>query len=87
MDWIGLLSHILRDEVEAGGIGQFGLRVRAAARPYSALIPKIGELQSHWKLLRPQGGDHRLKFIPAFAGDADLLVLDLCGHLEFPVAD
>src|SRR6516164_3593754 len=51
------------------------------------LIAEVCELERDWKVFRPHRGNHRLKFVPAFAGHADLLVLNLGGYFEFRLAD
>ena len=51
------------------------------------LIAEVCELERDRKVFRPHGGNHGLKFVSAFAGHADLLVLNLGGHFEFRVAD
>ncbi len=53
----------------------------------NGLIPKVHKLDGHGKILRADGGDDGLQLIPALAGHADGVALDLCGHLEFAVAD
>lgn len=51
------------------------------------LIPKIHKLHGHGKILRAHGGNDGLQFVPALAGHAHGVALDLRGHLELAVAD
>src|SRR5579884_3539795 len=53
----------------------------------AGLIPEILELERHGKFVSANGGNHRLQIVPALAGDADLVVLDLRGDLELGVAN
>ena len=50
-------------------------------------LPEIHKLHGHGQLLGAHGGDDGLQFIPALAVDAHFVTLDLCGDLEFAVAN
>lgn len=50
-------------------------------------VPEIHELHRHGKLLRLDRANDRLQFVPALAGDADFVALNLGRNLEFAVAD
>ena len=55
--------------------------------PPGLLIPEIHKLHGHGKILCAHGADDSLQFIPAFAGHADGVALNLRRHLELAVAD
>ena len=61
-------------------------RTTIVVRP-SVLIAEVRELERHGEVLHPHGGDHRLQVVPALAGHADLLLLNLRGHFELSLAN
>src|SRR6266498_4802468 len=54
---------------------------------WASLIPKILELEGGGKILGAHGADDGLQIIPAFAGHADFITLDLSGDFQFKIAD